>query len=252
MVTFDSTLAGTSAATWAGDTRLDALPPFTLEGVQSLVVVASHPDDETLGAGGLIAECGRRGIRTLVVVVTDGAASHPNSTTTTARDLAARRADEVREAVGILSPLAAVLLLSHPDGGTLDVRDEIAADLRRAIPAIGASTLLVAPWRGDGHRDHRVVGEVCAEIAAARSLRFAEYPVWLWHWATPDHEDVPYGGLHRLALDAELLETKHRAIGAYDSQLRPLSDASGDEAMLDAGFVEHFTGSGEFFVAAAL
>ena len=249
-MTFDSTMTGTSAATWAGDTRLTTLPPFTLEGVQSLVVVAAHPDDETLGAGGLIAECGRRGIRTLVVVVTDGAASHPDSPTATARDLAARRSDEVRAAVGILSPLAAVLLLSHPDGGTLEARDEIAADLRRAIPAIGSSTLLVAPWRGDGHRDHRVVGEVCAEIAAARSLRFAEYPVWLWHWAHPGHGDVPYDGLRRLALDADLRETKQRAIDAYDSQVRPLSDAAGDEAMLDAGFVEHFTGSGEFLVVA--
>lgn len=43
------------------------------------IVVAPHPDDESLGCGGLIAEACRQGLRGKVVIVSDGAGSHPNS-----------------------------------------------------------------------------------------------------------------------------------------------------------------------------
>jgi len=248
VVRFDSTIAGTTAAVWDADERLAAVSALSLDGVENLVVVAAHPDDETLGAGGLIAECASRGIRTLVVIVTDGAASHPDSPTATPSALAARRADEVRAAVSALSPQAAVLQLGHPDGGAREAATAIAADLERAIPVAGSTTLLVAPWRGDGHRDHRVVGEVCAAFASERGVRLLEYPIWLWHWAHPGHDDVPYAHFARLELSNSALESKHRAIAAHDSQVLPLSDAPGDEALLAPEFVENFAHATEYFV----
>lgn len=246
MVSFDAGTAGTLESEWIADPRLDDRPELDLDGVDELLVVAAHPDDETLGAGGLIRELSDRGLPITVVIVTDGGASHPHE-----RGMVNRREDEAYSAILQLAPGAMVRFLGFADGQTREHRDDIAAALAPLVLATSRRTLVLAPWRGDGHRDHRVVGEIVAELVDG-ARRFAEYPVWLWHWASPDHADVPYNDLHRLALDAELLETKHRAIGAYDSQLRPLSDGPGDEAMLDAGFVEHFTGSGELFVAAAL
>src|SRR5580693_6225633 len=43
------------------------------------VVVAPHPDDESLACGGLIADACRQGGRGKVVIVSDGGGSHPNS-----------------------------------------------------------------------------------------------------------------------------------------------------------------------------
>src|SRR6187399_2442164 len=58
------------------------------------VIISPHPDDETLGAGGLIASQIRRGIPVDVVAVTDGEAAYPGQT-----DLAAVRRAEQENAV---------------------------------------------------------------------------------------------------------------------------------------------------------
>ena len=43
------------------------------------VVMAPHPDDESLACGGLIAEACRQRFQVRIIVVSDGAGSHPNS-----------------------------------------------------------------------------------------------------------------------------------------------------------------------------
>ncbi|MEO5866005.1 MAG: PIG-L family deacetylase, partial [Sphingomonas sp.] len=49
----------------------------------SLLVIAPHPDDEILGAGGIMAQAKARGDRVAVVVATDGARSNPDTDPTT-------------------------------------------------------------------------------------------------------------------------------------------------------------------------
>ena len=56
---------------------------------RSCLVLAPHPDDETLGAGGLLARLARDGVRCDVIVLTDGEGSHPDSPTHTPARLAA-------------------------------------------------------------------------------------------------------------------------------------------------------------------
>ncbi|GGK94080.1 hypothetical protein GCM10007382_12930 [Salinibacterium xinjiangense] len=227
MVSFDAGVAGTSAATWRADPRLDDRPPLDLLGVDELLVVAAHPDDETLGAGGLIALCSGRGIRVTIVVVTDGAASG-------AEGIATARSAELAAAAVILG--ADVVELGFADGATREHRAEITAALLKHISRASRSALVVAPWRGDGHRDHRVVGEIAAELAAGR--RFAEYPVWLWHWGHPESVDMPWHRMVSVTVDA----TKQRALDHYSSQ------TTGEHPVLRADFLENFTGDREFFV----
>src|SRR3984893_10953906 len=60
----------------------NALPVADLDqifGTGGIVVVAPHPDDETLGCGGLIALASQLGRNIQVVVISDGVGSHPNS-----------------------------------------------------------------------------------------------------------------------------------------------------------------------------
>ena len=247
MVTFDSREAGTPVEVWRADARLEELPLVELGSVKRLVVVAAHPDDESLGAGGLMARAAASGIRVQVVVVTDGAASHPDSAVSPHR-IARTRVSEVTAAVAAVAPDAEVKLLGFPDGRTLEDRDAIGEELSRFV-AIGSPELvLVAPWRGDGHRDHRIIGEIAADIAAAGGFRLLEYPIWMWHWASPSDPAVPWTSLGALELTVSEATAKGRAIDAHESQTRAIGDEDGDEALLRPDFVEHFRGDLEVFV----
>ena len=62
------------------------------------IVVAPHPDDESLACGGLIAEACRQGLRGRVVIVSDGSGSHPNSKAYPPDRLRSIREEEARRA----------------------------------------------------------------------------------------------------------------------------------------------------------
>jgi LmbE family N-acetylglucosaminyl deacetylase/SAM-dependent methyltransferase len=247
VVSFDARADGTPAEHWSGDPRLVRLPDLPLENIDRLVVVAAHPDDETLGAGGLLASCCARGIPVDVVVVTDGAASHPASTTHSPLELTQLRGAEFLRAIACVAPDAATYFLGFPDGRILELRDDVRVRLAAVMVDATDRTLIVAPWRGDGHRDHRVLGEICAALADEFTSRFAEYPIWMWHWGSPEHPAVPWELLHAHRLDERAASAKRRAIAAYRSQIEPLSTEPGDEPVLNDGFLRHFERDFEVF-----
>jgi LmbE family N-acetylglucosaminyl deacetylase/protein-L-isoaspartate O-methyltransferase len=269
VVTFDASRPGTSRADWAADARWAGLPHLSLDDVTRLIVVAAHPDDETLGAGGLMAECFGRGIPVSVIVVTNGDASHPNSPTHDPASIARRRSAELHDAVELLAPGSPVFELGFADGMIASNTDSIRVALASAVSAEhraratretsgGASefhprtrTLLAAPWRGDGHRDHRVLGELCAELAVARGFELLEYPIWLWHWATPATSETPWADFVSLPLGEWAAASKDRAISVHRSQVAPLSPAEGDEPVLHASFLANFDRDDEIFVVAS-
>ncbi|GIG23663.1 hypothetical protein Cch01nite_43870 [Cellulomonas chitinilytica] len=246
MVTFDGRAPGTPSGAWPGS-RLSALHALDRP-TGRVVVVAAHPDDETLGAGGLIAELAAVGRPAEVVVVTDGAASHPGSPTITPAALAVRRVDEVRRAVAQLSPDSPVTLLGHPDGEVRERRRSIEDDLRTILSAAPDSALVVAPWRGDGHRDHRVVGEVCAALCDELGATLVEYPIWMWHWGTPDDPRIPWDLLRALPLADRSVVLKSRAVAEHETQVAPLSDAAADAPPLHRAFLRNFDRDVELYV----
>ncbi|WP_432544195.1 PIG-L family deacetylase [Kineococcus sp. SYSU DK002] len=238
---------GTPEAEWAGWPGLHDVPGLDWTGVEHVLVLAAHPDDETLGAGGLIATAAARGLPVDVVVATDGEASHPDSPTTTPAALAGLRAGEVREAVGELHPRAHLHRLRVPDGR---VAGEVAALTARLSRLVRPGTLVLAPWTDDGHPDHDVAGTVAARVAAAAGARCLHYPVWVWHWSHPGDVRVPWSRGVRLDLDAGARGRKAVAMDRHVSQTRPLSDRAGDEVLLAPQVLEHFTRDAEFFLTA--
>ncbi|RHA44094.1 bifunctional PIG-L family deacetylase/class I SAM-dependent methyltransferase [Cellulomonas rhizosphaerae] len=246
MVSFDGRAAGTPVETWDADERLDHLPGVARP-VGRTVVVAAHPDDETLGAGGLLHALAVEGRPAEVVVVTDGGGSHPGSSTLSPGALVRLRADEVTRAVALLSPASTVWLLGFPDGAVREHREGVTAALRDVLGPEPVAAI-VSTWRGDGHRDHRIVGEICAALAAELGARHWEYPLWMWHWGTPDHPDVPWDRLRALPLDDRTVTLKRRAVAGHRTQTEPWSRDPADVAPLHPAFLRHFDREVEVFV----
>lgn len=249
MVTFSHLDEGTPEAVWQADDRIRTVPTLDDVDVDELIVVAAHPDDETLGAGGLIRRVHESGGRVTIIVATDGEASHPHSTSHAPSVLRPIRHREVLRAARTLAPRASVYFLGLSDGA---LRENIAALEEALTPIfepISMATdraLVVAPWSGDGHRDHRVTAQAVARVAASNGMRHLGYPIWLWHWGLPD--DVPWDKGIALRLTPSERSIKALAMGAHASQTRPLSTAPGDEAIVHDGMQAHFDRDTECFI----
>jgi LmbE family N-acetylglucosaminyl deacetylase/SAM-dependent methyltransferase len=250
---FHSADAGTSERDWQSWGGLRAVPRLDVNAWAAtrdahLVLLAAHPDDETLAAAGLLAIAAEAGARVDVVVATAGEGSHPGSPTHSPQSLARWRAEEVRQSIHHLAPGARLHRLGLPDGHLREHREE----LRRALVALlTGSCWVVAPWRGDSHTDHDTAGEVAADVASSHGAELLEYPVWAWHWATPGDERLPWDAALAVPLPAAVRERKSAAMALHRSQVAPLSPAPGDEVMLGEHVLAHFRRDVEVFFRTA-
>jgi LmbE family N-acetylglucosaminyl deacetylase/2-polyprenyl-3-methyl-5-hydroxy-6-metoxy-1,4-benzoquinol methylase len=250
---FDASAPGTDAEQWrramAGSTR----PPLTLDGVRRIVVVGAHPDDESLGSAGLVAGARDAGIDVDLVCVTDGAGSHPGSPTLRPGALARRRRAEWMAAADLLGvDVGRRHFLDLPDGHAAEHADEITAalvDLVGQGTGHGTGTVLVAPWRYDGHPDHEAVGVAAAATARRTDAELWEFPVWFWHWAGVDDPRAEL--LRPWPLGPGARSTKRAAVASHRSQVEALSEQPGDERLLSEEFRAHFAGDREWFVVTA-
>ncbi len=188
-----------------------------MRGCRDALIVAPHPDDEAIGAYGLIRTLRRRGARVRVVVVADGAASHPGSPRWPRSRLIAERRRETCRAMRRIGVTARdVAFLGLPDGAVADRAGSGWTALRRAIGSVGQGGTLVLPDDTDAHPDHRAVARVAAGIASP-GLRRLSYVVW---------QDRGHGRArptHGLAITATRLE-KRAAILRYRTQCGHIRD----------------------------
>lgn len=222
---------GTDEGAWAAWPGLGVLPDAGLAGLASAVIVAAHPDDEVLGAGGLISVLAAAGARLRLVAVTDGENSHRGRADPDA--LAARRMAETAAALRMLgAETAEVVRLRLPDGGLTDHEDELAATLSQLAAGFDAC---FAPWDHDMHPDHETAGR-----AARRAVpRVLFYPVWMWHWASPADPRVPWDRALRVPLPPDAAARKRAAIGCFASQAEERGGGLGP--VLSPGMITHFT-----------
>ncbi|NMO88501.1 PIG-L deacetylase family protein [Actinomycetospora sp. TBRC 11914] len=262
-MTRDLTGPGTAEARWRDSAFLAALPrvaPADVRPSGRAVVVAPHPDDETLGAGGTLAAwaSGAEPLDLVVVAVTDGEASHPDSPTLGREELAVRRDEERRRALaalglddaapgdaapGDVTPADAaprrstvtVVRAGLPDGGVAGHRGALTEVLDDVLHP---GDTVLAPVTGDGHPDHDVVAEVAADAADRHGVALWRYAIWLWHWADPLTTDdagtpaVPHDDAVAVTLPEAALRAKQDAVACFTTQVQPLSADPRDASIL--------------------
>jgi len=202
---------------------LDAIAPG------NSLILAPHPDDETLGCGGFVIETCNRGRAPLIVAVTDGAGSHPGSTTYPPDRLRALRAAELRSAAAILGvPEQRVRFLGLSD--TRAPRD--GPEFERAVEAVvtmirdQSVANLLATWMHDPHGDHQATACIASRAAQIAGVRLLFYPIW--GWLLPPDQPLPITLVRGARLEVgRVREQKRRALTAHASQYAGLiTDAS--------------------------
>ena len=175
---------------------LDGLPLWHPPRVPTLVV-APHPDDETLGAGGLIAALRAENIPVDVVAVTDGENAYAGPQAECSQ-LGTLREQEQAAALACLGvEHGHIHRLRLPDSG-LFTHEKAIEDKLAALITPGMHVL--APWQRDFHPDHEVCGRAAAAAVQRIAARHAAtspatpfqaaptlswYLFWTWHRGTP-------------------------------------------------------------------
>src|SRR5579872_233239 len=199
------------------------LPIGTLKdiiGAGTCLVLAPHPDDESLGCGGLIARCCAELRPPVVVILTDGSGSHPHSQQYPPGKLAGLREQEAIRAVQVLGMqpnrlyfLRAIDTAAPHNGPMFE------ATVRRLVELVRAfdCSAILATWQFDPHCDHEAAALVAAETARMTRVRLLSYPVW--GWTLGDDTPVEASPVRGWRLDiSPHLAAKRRAIATHASQ----------------------------------
>ena len=238
------------------------------------LVVAPHPDDDTLGCGGTIARKRRLGVDVAVAVLTDGAFAN--------RDLIDRAeltAIRGREEIASLDQLGVgphrAWFLGFRDGALRQDEAAAAAQLVPILEEVRPAEVFVTA-ADDGHPDHEAAYRIARQALASVGSEAAvvEYPVWWWqHWPWGPLPLSGRGGLRKLARRmktaltaaatgeptagftwavpvAEVLDQKEAAIAAHVSQVTRYRGDLRWESLLDEGggeFLERFLTGFELF-----
>lgn len=148
---------------------------------RSLLVLAPHPDDETIGCAATIAQRVAAGQRVDIVVVSDGGDSH-RSERISPSELAELRREESVAAAGVLGVPAARVHFLGADADELRTgTDAIIDRLCPVLTDVDPQEVLLISAE-EWPEEHRLVHHL--GLAALRRVGFSgpvsAYPVWQW------------------------------------------------------------------------
>ena len=216
------------------------LAPFARDDwTASAVIIAPHPDDETLGCGGVACKKIANGAEVRFVFVTDGATSHAAQVGSAA--LRRIRAQEAIDATGRLgADPDRVAFLDFPDGQASAHVPEIARRVAALLHEWRPQSVYVVHG-GDPSPDHRAVHLGVSEAIRSYGgpLTVFEYPVWYWYhwpwigfrgdlpgmWRTTARQTartaaglMSLGRLNAMADISDVTDAKRQALAAHRSQ----------------------------------
>lgn len=251
-------ISGTDTLPFLTKETLDAVarPLTSVAELGATLVVAPHPDDESLGCGGTIALLRQLGLPVHVLFVSDGTLSHPHSKAYPTERLRQLREDEALEALQILDVEPAyVAFMRQKDRQVPAIAqagfDEAVQFVADWLTETKPATVLV-PWRRDPHPDHRASWQIVNQAVqqAGDRPRLLEYLIWLWELGNeadmPRQDEVT---VWRLPIES-VFDQRSRAIAAHRSQVTRLIDDDPGAFYLSPELLMHFSQPRELFFEA--
>ena len=142
-----------------------------------LLCVLAHPDDESLGTGGALAQCAADGVETYVVTATRGERGRfGDAATPPGPDVVGRTREAELTAAAAELGVREVTVLGYPDGGLdrVDYRqatEAIADQVRRIRPHV---VVTFGPEGAYGHTDHIAISQLTvAAVTCAADQDYA-------------------------------------------------------------------------------
>lgn len=193
------------------------------------MVIVPHPDDETLGAGALIATTAAEGRLACVVYLTDGGGSHTHADAASRTRLVAMRRGEAEKALAILceGKTPPTVFLDWPDAHPHEPDSETASlaasQLSELCQAYSATAIAVTAVH-EPHCDHAAAARLARSVSQATSppIPVFEYLVWA--------QGPPLAFQDAIGTAPVSQAVRQRALDAHVSQL---TDAMGPGFRLD-------------------
>lgn len=245
-------VSGTERANWQQQAK--ALTTDDLLKFGITVVIAPHPDDESLGCGGTIALLRKAGLRVYVIFISDGTLSHPNSKKYPADKLRVLREAEALNALKILNvPAANASFMRIKDRSVPDQNspgfDAAVQQMLKQLKYIQPDTVLVT-WEKDPHPDHRSSWQVLNQAVSIleKKPRVLQYLIWIWELGK--QEDIADDQqLYWFRIDIKaVVEMKKQAIAAHVSQVSRLIDDDPEGFILSPQILAHFDHANELLI----
>lgn len=177
---------------------------LTIQPSDQILVVAPHPDDETVGCGGLLALFGRQ---CDVLLLTDGRKGTPADGSKTEEQTAEIRKAEFDEAMAFFN-VKSFQALGLPDGSLAKKAREVSGvDLR-------SYDLVFVPYRNERHPDHAAAFRIIKKLKKTQHAKaeLLEYEVW-----------SPITAPNRFLDISDSMDRKLEGIRLYASQTRELN-----------------------------
>lgn len=180
--------------------RLATHPPLlSFSGKQRVIIVAPHPDDETIGVGGTAVLHRQRGDEVTTIVLTDGRQSR--AANLPPDEMAARRAREMKSAADILGIKLVHFRLPEGNWHEQDVQEKLA-------PYLAAADVIYAPSCIDFHPEHIKTAVVVARLTeTGQIIRIFELGVPLSQTLVNRCSDV-----------SDVIAIKEKALAAFKTQ----------------------------------
>ncbi len=194
---------------------VDAAESWQPSPCETAFVIAPHPDDETLAAGGLIARLTHSGVNVTVIAVTDGENAYRQKD-----GLAALRIKEQESALIRLGVEPARICRLRFVDSAVSKQEE---SLRMALcELISPGSLVLAPWIGDFHPDHEACGRAAQNACERVGAHCISWLFWTWHRGHP--ELLQGARLRKVSLSGQERQIKLEALSAHRSQLTAFAD----------------------------